>query len=159
MDPETGIILNDEMDDFSIPGVPNAFGLWPSPCKVLADRHGYVLTRRVDNYPKPGKRPLSSTTPTIIENPDGSLHLVVGAAGGSRIFGSVLQAILNVDWRMDIGQAIGYGRLHDQLYPSVLDIEEAFPYDLREELRAKGHNITSWSYWHTSFIPLMTLPQ
>lgn len=42
MDPETGIILNDEMDDFSIPGVPNAFGLWPSPCKVFADRHGYI---------------------------------------------------------------------------------------------------------------------
>ena len=42
MDPETGIILNDEMDDFSIPEVPNAFGLWPSPCKVFADRHGYI---------------------------------------------------------------------------------------------------------------------
>jgi len=126
MDPETGIILNDEMDDFSIPGVPNAFGLWPSPY----------------NYPEAGKRPLSSTAPTIIENSDGSLHLVVGGAGGSRIFGSVFQVILNVDWGVDIGQAIGYARLHDQLYPPVCVVEEAFPSDLRDELRARGHNIT-----------------
>lgn len=107
-----------------------------------------VLTRRADNYPEPGKRPLSSTTPTIIEHSDGSLHLVVGASGGSRIFGSVFQAILNVNWSMDMGHAIGYGRLHDQLYPSTLNVEEAFPLDLREDLRARGHNITSWSFWH-----------
>jgi gamma-glutamyltranspeptidase/glutathione hydrolase/leukotriene-C4 hydrolase len=97
---------------------------------------------RADNYPEAGKRPLSSTAPTIIENSDGSLHLVVGGAGGSRIFGSVFQVILNVDWGIDIGQAIGYARLHDQLYPPVCVIEEAFPLDLRDELTARGHNIT-----------------
>lgn len=98
---------------------------------------------RADNYPEAGKRPVSSTAPTIIENSDGSLHLVVGGAGGSRIFGSVLQVVLNVDWGMDMGQAIGYARLHDQLYPSVCNVEETFPPDLREELRARGHNVTS----------------
>jgi len=72
LDPTTGIILNNEMDDFSIPGIPNAFGLWPSPY----------------NYPQPRKRPLSSIAPAIIENSDGSLNLVIGASGGSRIFGS-----------------------------------------------------------------------
>jgi len=127
MDPETGVILNNEMDDFSIPGVPNAFGLWPSPY----------------NYPEPGKRPLSSTAPTIIENPDGTLHLVIGGAGGSRIFPGVFQVILHLDWGMDMGQAIEHGRVHDQLYPTVLEVEDTYPSYLVEELRARGHNITA----------------
>lgn len=67
---------------------------------------------------------------------------MVGGAGGSRIFPGTFQVILNVDWGMDIGQAIEYGRLHDQLYPSALEVENTFPSDLREELRARGHNIT-----------------
>ncbi|KAF8345813.1 gamma-glutamyltranspeptidase [Amanita rubescens] len=123
MDLETGVILSDEMDDFSIPGVPNAFGSWASPY----------------NYPEPGKRSLSSTAPTIIDNPDGTLHLVVG---GARIFPGVFQVILNVDRGMGNGQAIEHGRLHDQLYPSVLEVEDTYPSYLVEELRARGHNIT-----------------
>jgi gamma-glutamyltranspeptidase len=74
MDPKTGVILNDEMDDFSIPGTPNAFGLQPSPF----------------NYPEPGKRPLSSCVPTIVER-DGKFELALGGSGGSRILTSVLQ--------------------------------------------------------------------
>ena len=85
---------------------------------------------------------MSSTAPTIIENPDGTLHLVVGGAGGSRIFPGVFQVILNVDRGMDIGQAIEHGRLHDQLYPSVLEVEDTYPPYLVEELRTRGHNIT-----------------
>lgn len=111
------------------------------------------LTLRTDNYPQPGKRPLSSSAPTIIENPDGTLHLVVGGAGGSRIFPGTFQVILNVDWGMDIGQAIEYGRLHDQLYPSALEVENTFPSDLREELRVRGHNITGQSFWRILSIP------
>ncbi|KAI6026195.1 nucleophile aminohydrolase [Pisolithus microcarpus] len=98
LDPETGIILNDEMDDFSTPGFPNKFGLWPSPY----------------NYPEPGKRPLSSIAPTIMEHGDGSFYLAVGGSGGSRIFPSIFQAILNLDWGLDVSEAIEYGRVHDQ---------------------------------------------
>ncbi|KAI9264485.1 gamma-glutamyltransferase [Sporodiniella umbellata] len=76
MDPISGIIMNDEMDDFSIPGVPNNFGLYPS----------------IYNYAEPGKRPLSTITPAIVENEDSTLDLVVGGSGGSQI----LTATLNV---------------------------------------------------------------
>ncbi|KAL0956594.1 hypothetical protein HGRIS_002731 [Hohenbuehelia grisea] len=124
MDTETGIILNDEMDDFSTPGVPNAFGLWPSP----------------HNYPAPGKRPLSSTAPTIIEHPDGSFYLAIGGSGGSRIFGAVFQTLLNLDWDMDVSQAIEFGRLHHQLYPTELDIDSTYPGAIVESLRERGHN-------------------
>jgi gamma-glutamyltranspeptidase/glutathione hydrolase len=80
MVPETGVILNDEMNDFSIPGSSNAFGYLPSP----------------NNYIRPGKRPLSSITPTIVEHADGSLYFVVGAAGGSRIITATLQQLWHV---------------------------------------------------------------
>ncbi|OBZ68184.1 Gamma-glutamyltranspeptidase 1 [Grifola frondosa] len=130
MDPVTGIILNDEMDDFSTPGTPNAFGLYPSPCK---SNH---------NYPEPGKRPLSSTTPTIIEHEDGSFYLAIGGSGGSRIFGSVFQVILNMDWGMDVSAAIEYGRLHDQLFPQMMDADDVYAPAVLNALREKGHNIT-----------------
>lgn len=126
LDPETGIILNDEMDDFSVPGRPNGFGLLPSPY----------------NYPEPGKRPLSSTTPTIIENLDGSFYLSVGGSGGGRIFGAVLQVILNLDWGMDVSAAIENGRVHDQLYPLEVDADEIVPVAILNSLIERGHNIT-----------------
>jgi len=126
LDHETGIILNDEMDDFGIPGIPNGFGLLPSPY----------------NYPEPGKRPLSSTAPTIIEHPDGSVYLIIGAAGGSRIFGAIFQTILNLDWGLDVSGAIEYGRLHDQLYPAVLLAENIYPKSMIQSLRDVGHNVT-----------------
>ncbi|TFK74043.1 gamma-glutamyltranspeptidase [Pluteus cervinus] len=126
LDPETGILFNDEMDDFSIPGVSNEFGLRPSPY----------------NYPQPGKRPLSSTSPTILENADGSFYVALGGSGGSRIFGSVFQTILNMDWGLDASQAVEFGRLHDQLYPSTLDADNVYPWDLLEGLRERGHNLT-----------------
>ncbi|CAG8685413.1 5429_t:CDS:10 [Gigaspora margarita] len=75
LDPITGILLNDEMDDFSIPGAPNHFGLRPSPYNFVA----------------PGKRPLSSTVPTIVENENGKVELVTGGSGGSKILSAVLQ--------------------------------------------------------------------
>ncbi|KAG2015512.1 lincomycin-condensing protein lmbA [Coprinopsis cinerea AmutBmut pab1-1] len=126
LDPVTGILLNDEMDDFSTPGTPNGFGLWPSPY----------------NYPEPGKRPLSSTAPTIIENEDGSFYLAIGGSGGSRIFGSLYQAVLNLDWGMDASEAVEFGRLHDQLFPDITDADSVYPEDILEDLRRRGHHIT-----------------
>lgn len=126
MDPETGIILNDQMDDFSTPGKPNIFGLYPSPF----------------NYPEPGKRPLSSTTPTIIEHEDGSFYLAIGGSGGSRIFPAVFQVILNMDWGMDASAAIEYGRIHDQLYPLMADVDSVYSDEIIAGLREKGHNVT-----------------
>ena len=80
MVPETGVIMNDEMNDFSIPGSSNAFGYIPSPA----------------NYIRPGKRPLSSISPTIVESADGRLYFVVGSAGGSRIITATIQNVHHV---------------------------------------------------------------
>ncbi|KAK8075872.1 gamma-glutamyltranspeptidase [Apiospora hydei] len=80
MVPETGVIMNNEMNDFSIPASSNAFGYIPSPA----------------NYIRPGKRPLSSISPTIVESADGKLYLVVGSAGGSRIITATIQNVHNV---------------------------------------------------------------
>ncbi|KAF8556134.1 gamma-glutamyltranspeptidase [Imleria badia] len=125
LDPETGIVLNDEMDDFSTPGITNGFGLRPSP----------------HNYPEPGKRPLSSIAPTILEYPDGSFYLAIGGAGGSKIFTSVLQALLNLDWDMDPSQAVEYGRLHDQLYPERVEADDILSALVLDDLRDRGHHV------------------
>ena len=144
LDRETGIIFNDQMDDFSMPGFPNAYGLWPSPCKrcdlLHARNHAYISG--LDNYPEPGKRPLSSMAPTIIEHPDGSFYLTIGGSGGSRIFGGIFQVLLNFDWGLDVSAAIESGRLHDQLYPMILDAENIFEEDILRDLRRRGHNVT-----------------
>ncbi|KAK1236345.1 hypothetical protein PQX77_000423 [Marasmius sp. AFHP31] len=139
LDPETGIILNDEMDDFSVPGKANAFGLWPSPF----------------NYPEPFKRPLSSTVPSIIENADGTIYLAVGGAGGTNILSSVFQVMLSTinQWGGNedggntlgesiIGQAIEAGRVHDQLLPVQTKVESNYPPKYIESLKALGHNVT-----------------
>ncbi|KAH0835459.1 gamma-glutamyltranspeptidase [Lanmaoa asiatica] len=125
LDPETGIILNDEMDDFSIPGTSNGFGLRPSPY----------------NYPEPGKRPLSSTAPTIMEYADGSVYLAIGGSGGSQIFTAVLQTMLNLDWGMDASRAVEYGRVHDQLYPEYVSADNILPTSVIDGLRDRGHNV------------------
>lgn len=126
MDPKTGIILNDEMDDFSIPGTPNAFGLQPSPY----------------NYPEPGKRPLSSCVPTIVER-DGHFEMALGGSGGSRILTSVLQIMLNVyNHDLNIMEAIENPRVHHQLMPNVVDIESGFSSSAVKFLATRDHNVT-----------------
>jgi len=126
LDSETGVILNDELDDFSIPGTPNAFGLFPSPY----------------NYPEPGKRPLSSTAPTIIEDAAGDVWAVVGASGGSRIFPAVFQTLVNLDWGLDASAAVEFGRVHDQLFPTLVEADNVYPAELLDALRARGHNVS-----------------
>ena len=137
-------LFSPQMDDFSIPGIPNAFGLYPSPCiDVSHYLHSFgILILFRDNYPEPFKRPLSSTTPTIIEDESGEFLLAIGGSGGSRIFGAVFQVILNLDWGLDVSAAIEFGRLHDQLYPSVVDVDDVYPQWIVEDLRTRGHNMT-----------------
>lgn len=102
--PETGLIMNNEMNDFSVPGASNAFGYIPSPA----------------NYIRPGKRPLSSITPVIVEHLlNRSLYFAVGAAGGSRIITTTLQNLWHVlDQNMTSIQALKSPRFHDQLIPN-----------------------------------------
>ncbi|KAJ7346605.1 nucleophile aminohydrolase [Mycena albidolilacea] len=125
LDPETGVLLNDEMDDFSTPGTPNGFGLWPSPY----------------NYPEPGKRPLSSMVPTIVEHEDGSLT-VVGGSGGGRIFGAIFQTLLNLDWGLDAREAVEYWRVHTQLLPEIVDVDEGYPAHILAGLLERGHRLS-----------------
>lgn len=123
LDSRTGIIFGDEMDDFAAQGQPNGFGLWPSPF----------------NYPAPGKRPLSSMAPAIVEQSDGTILLAVGGSGGSRIFPAVLQTLLNLDWGLDVSESIEAPRLHHQLLPYTIEAESTFPADLLACLTKKGH--------------------
>ncbi|KAF6828294.1 gamma-glutamyltranspeptidase [Colletotrichum plurivorum] len=125
--PETGVIMNNEMNDFSIPGSSNAFGYIPSEA----------------NYIRPGKRPLSSISPAIVENPDGSLYYVIGAAGGSRIITSTIQNIHNVlDRNLTVPQALAEPRIHDQLIPNVISVEYAYDNGTTSFLQSLGHNVT-----------------
>ncbi|KAJ9464920.1 Gamma-glutamyltranspeptidase 1 [Diplonema papillatum] len=126
--PSTGIILNNEMDDFSQPGRNNSFGYPPSP----------------SNYIAPGKRPLSSMAPTLIVA-DGRVVQCVGAAGGSRIITATAQVVLNtLEYAMAPGAAVGAPRLHDQLLPPVTGFEANFPGSVVDGLAAMRHNMTAF---------------
>ncbi|KAF2842696.1 gamma-glutamyltransferase 1 [Patellaria atrata CBS 101060] len=127
MVPETGVIMNNEMNDFSIPGSSNAFGYVPSPA----------------NYVRPGKRPLSSISASIVETPDGEFYFAIGAAGGSRIITATTQNIVNVlDRGFDTHDALAQPRLHDQLTPNLASLEYSFDNGTAEFLRERGHNVT-----------------
>jgi gamma-glutamyltranspeptidase/glutathione hydrolase len=122
----TGVLLNNELDDFTAaPGASNAFGLF-----------GFEA-----NLPGPGKRPLSSMSPTIVLK-DGKPVLVTGTPGGSRIISAVLQVIVNVlDYDMNVAQAVAAPRLHHQWLPDEVRVERGFAEDTLADLRAKGHKV------------------
>jgi gamma-glutamyltranspeptidase/glutathione hydrolase len=124
--PGTGLVLNNEMDDFSIaPGVPNAFRLVGAEANAVA----------------PGKRPLSSMSPTIVLE-DGRPVMTVGAAGGPRIITQVVLAIVHkIDLEMPLDVAIGAPRFHHQWRPDVLFFERSMPADLVGAVGARGHTV------------------
>ena len=128
--PGLGFLLNNEMDDFSAkPGEPNMFGLVQGEANAI----------------QPGKRPLSSMTPTIILK-DGKIFMVVGAPGGSRIITGVLQVILNViDFGMNAQDAVAAPRFHHQWQPDKLSLERGFSPDTIELLKSRGHTVDSIS--------------
>lgn len=122
----TGVLLNDEMDDFAAePGKPNMFGL------LQGERNAVGA----------GKRPLSSMTPTIVLNKDGTFWFAVGARGGPRIITAVLQTTINmIDHKMNIQEAVDAPRIHHQWFPDEIFFE---PYgmsnDTRSILEKYGH--------------------
>jgi gamma-glutamyltranspeptidase / glutathione hydrolase len=121
----TGVLLNNEMDDFTAKiGVPNLYGLVQGEANAIA----------------PGKRPLSSMSPTIVTQ-DGRPVLVVGTPGGSRIITTVLHTIVNmVDYGMNVQEAIDAPRFHQQWLPDVTNVEPfALSPDTRKLLEDKGH--------------------
>jgi gamma-glutamyltranspeptidase/glutathione hydrolase len=124
VEPKFGIVLNNEMDDFtSLPGVPNAFGLIQSEANGIA----------------PGKRPLSSMTPTILVRNDRA-EFVVGASGGPRIISATVQVLLDMaEFEMPPRKAVEAPRIHHQWAPDQLDVEKSrLP---TAELNRAGHKI------------------
>lgn len=122
----TGILLNNEMDDFSAkPGVPNAYGLVGGKANAI----------------QPDKRPLSSMTPTLVFK-EGKPFLATGSPGGSRIITTTLQLILNVvDHQMDIASATQAPRIHHQWLPDRLEVESGFSRETLHALAGKGHRV------------------
>lgn len=123
-----GFLLNNEMDDFSVkPGYPNIYGLVGGEANAI----------------EPGKRMLSSMTPTILEK-EGDLFMVVGSPGGSTIITSVFQTIINViEFDMDIKEAVDAPRFHHQWMPDLVYTEEGtFNPDLKAEIETMGHTLS-----------------
>ena len=131
----TGILMNNEMDDFSAaPGIPNQFGLLGAEANKIS----------------PGKRPLSSMSPTIVMK-NNELFFTTGSPGGSRIISAVLQSILNIiDFGMDLEEATFAKRIHHQWYPDILEFE----FSLDEEINMK---LKKMDYDTSIVIPLTCL--
>lgn len=125
--PGTGVLLNNEMDDFTAqPGVANAFGL------VQGERNAIA----------PGRRPLSSMAPTIVLNAEGEPWIATGSPGGSRIITTVLQVLLNrLLHGLNLASAVLAPRVHSQLWPDQLQLEEGISPDTQALLRSLGHQL------------------
>lgn len=126
--PGTGVVMNNEMDDFSTsPGTPNFFGLIGGEANAIA----------------PGKRPLSSMSPTLVLDASGNPRLACGAAGGPRIISAVLQCLVRVlDLGMTVEQALSELRVHHQWSPDQLMLEPQWGASVVAELEALGYELS-----------------
>jgi gamma-glutamyltranspeptidase / glutathione hydrolase len=124
--PGTGVVMNDEMDDFSIqPGVPNHFGLVGAEANSVG----------------PGKRPLSSMSPAIVFK-NGEPIIALGAAGGPKIITAVLLELVDMlDLGMTPQQAVAAPRIHEQWSPDILYVESKLPADIKKALAQRGHKV------------------
>ncbi|KAK1884573.1 Glutathione hydrolase 1 proenzyme [Dissostichus eleginoides] len=126
MSRSTGILLNNEMDDFSSPLITNSFGVPPSP----------------NNFIRPGKRPMSSMCPAILFDKNNKVKMVVGGSGGTKITTSIAQVILNaLFFDYDLKKAVLEPRLHNQLDPNATEAEPDFDKNVLEGLALKNHEI------------------
>ncbi|GFS21750.1 gamma-glutamyltranspeptidase 1 [Elysia marginata] len=123
----TGIVFNNEMNDFSVPNTTNYFGLPASPANFIA----------------PGKRPQSSMSPAIVwDTNNNKVRMISGASGGSKITTAVAMNILEVLWLgRPLPESLDAPRVHHQLFPHYVQLEEGFSKKLEEGLKAKGHDI------------------
>jgi len=131
----TGILLNNELDDFAAKlGAPNASGLLGGDA----------------NAPGPGKRPLSSMTPTIVLR-NGKPFLVTGSPGSARIITTVLQIIVDeIDLKLPIGEAVAAKRFHNQWWPDQVMVERGFSADAMAALEARGHEVVEHPPWSSA---------
>jgi len=127
--PGTGVLLNNEMDDFAAkPGTPNAYG----------------LIQGEQNKIEPGKRMLSSMTPTIVVK-DGKLRAVIGTPGGSTISTTVTQVVRALlDYGVTIDKAVQAPRIHHQWMPDQVTAEPTLDRAIVEGLKARGHKVEEW---------------
>ncbi|KAM3965294.1 glutathione hydrolase 1 proenzyme [Aphomia sociella] len=126
---KTGIVMNNVMDDFSSPGIINHFGLRPSPANFIA----------------PGKRPLSSMSPSIITDSNGNAKMVIGASGGTKITTAVALVAMRKLWfGQTIKEAVDEARIHHQIFPMIIEYEFGVIEDILEGLRKKGHGLARY---------------
>jgi gamma-glutamyltranspeptidase / glutathione hydrolase len=133
-----GFLMNDEMDDFSSkPGVPNADGLIQSSVNAIG----------------PGKRPLSSMTPTIVVR-DGKTVMVLGSPGSSKIITTVANVLMGVlDYGMNIQEAVNAPRFHNQWMPDLVNVEQWFSPDTVNALQHMGYNVEIGLHYGTNVVP------
>ena len=127
--PGAGFLLNNELDDFSLkPGSANGYGLVQGAVNAIA----------------PGRRPLSSMTPTLVFRPSGEPLLATGSPGGSRIITTVLQVLLNrLVFGLNLASSVAAPRIHSQLWPDQISLEEGISPDTRRLLEAMGHKLVT----------------
>ena len=127
--PGAGFLLNNELDDFSLkPGSANGYGLVQGAVNAIA----------------PGRRPLSSMTPTLVFRPTGEPLLATGSPGGSRIITTVLQVLLNrLVFGLNLASSVAAPRIHSQLWPDQISVEEGLSPDTRRLLEAMGHKLVA----------------
>eukprot|EP00092_Neocalanus_flemingeri_P032577 GFUD01035433.1.p1 GENE.GFUD01035433.1~~GFUD01035433.1.p1 ORF type:complete len:688 (+),score=179.86 GFUD01035433.1:54-2066(+) len=127
LSPSTGIIMNNQMDDFASPNITSAYDVPPSP----------------NNFIAPGKRPMSSMSTTIVVDDQGRVIAVAGASGGTKIITATAQILFRMFYLgQDVKEAIDSRRLHHQLFPMNLNYEDGITTWMRDGLVSYGHNIT-----------------